>query len=305
VPKYNSPPNWPAPPPGWTPPDGWKAPANWPPPPNGWKFWLPDEKDGSWFGRHKTLISVGGLAALVLLLIGTIAGGGDDPAPVTGASASPTTSSSATGPTPATTEEELVEWCTDVIADAKPGADAVLKFSENPDGKGVTASDFREPARELAVDKQTAPPFLQSAVQDQTDTLNEVLETGQNKTLDFQRFKTSGALLADECTKIYDRNGATEEPTEEPTEQPADEPTDEPTEAPKPKPMSYSGSGDEVVKLKKALTEPMLITTTWSGPSDNNTIYAYDADGNEGDLIVNKSALTRAPTSSTFMTAIT
>jgi len=60
-----------------------------------------------------------------------------------------------------------------------------------------------------------------------------------------------------------------------------------------------------VVKLKKALTEPMLITTTWSGPSDNNTIYAYDADGNEGDLIVNKSALTRAPTSSTFMTAIT
>src|SRR5829696_8918171 len=76
MPKYNPPPNWPAPPPGWTPPQGWKAPANWPPPPNGWKFWLPDEKDGSWFGRHKTLTSVGGLAALVLVLIGTFASGG-------------------------------------------------------------------------------------------------------------------------------------------------------------------------------------------------------------------------------------
>jgi hypothetical protein len=65
------------------------------------------------------------------------------------------------------------------------------------------------------------------------------------------------------------------------------EPTEEPTQAPQPKPMTYSGSGDEVVKFKKALTEPMLITTTWTGGSDNNTIYAYDADGNEGDLIVN------------------
>src|SRR5829696_10130707 len=53
--------------------------------------------------------------------------------------------------------------------------------------------------------------------------------------------------------------------------------------------MTYSGSGDEVVKFKKALSEPtpMLITTTWRGGDDNNTIYAYDADGNEGDLLVN------------------
>jgi hypothetical protein len=65
------------------------------------------------------------------------------------------------------------------------------------------------------------------------------------------------------------------------------EPTEEPTQAPQPEPMTYSGSGDEVVKFKKALTEPMLITTTWTGVSDNNTIYAYDADGNEGDLLVN------------------
>src|SRR5215212_2529817 len=152
MPRYNPPPNWPAPPPGWTPPDGWKAPANWPPPPNGWKFWVPDETEGSWFGRHKVLTGVGGgLAAL--LLIGTIASAGGDPAPVTWASAGPTTSPTATGPTPATTDEELVEWCTDVIADAKPGVDAVLKFSENPDGKGVKASDVREPARDLSADK--------------------------------------------------------------------------------------------------------------------------------------------------------
>src|SRR5215203_3537790 len=90
MPKFNPPPNWPAPPPGWTPPQGWKAPANWPPPPKGWKFWLPDEKDGSWFGRHKTLTSVGGLAALVLVLIGTFASGGDNPVPnATGTPSSP------------------------------------------------------------------------------------------------------------------------------------------------------------------------------------------------------------------------
>src|SRR5215207_6806986 len=100
MPKFNPPPNWPAPPPGWTPPQGWKAPANWPPPPKGWKFWRPDEKDGSWFGRHKTLTSVGGLAALVLLLIGTIASGGDDPAPNAAATPTAGASSTATAPTP-------------------------------------------------------------------------------------------------------------------------------------------------------------------------------------------------------------
>src|SRR5215212_6569465 len=89
MPNYNSPPNWPAPPPGWTPPEGWKAPDNWPPPPNGWKFWPPDDKKGSWFGRNKLLIGLGGgLAALTL--IGVVASAGGDPTPVAGGPASPT-----------------------------------------------------------------------------------------------------------------------------------------------------------------------------------------------------------------------
>ena len=95
MPKYNPPPNWPTPAPGWTPPAGWKAPANWPPPPNGWQFWLPDKKDGSWFGRHKLLTSVGGgLAAL--LLIGSIASGANDPAPNATAPPPPDASPTAT-----------------------------------------------------------------------------------------------------------------------------------------------------------------------------------------------------------------
>src|SRR5215211_4379661 len=108
MPKYNPPPNWPTPPPGWTPPDGWKAPANWPPPPNGWKFWLPDEKEGSWFGRHKLLTGVGGGFA-ALLLIGLVASAGGDPTPVTGSPASPTASPTVTAPMPATTEEPTKE----------------------------------------------------------------------------------------------------------------------------------------------------------------------------------------------------
>ncbi len=74
------------------------------------------------------------------------------------------------------------------------------------------------------------------------------------------------------------------EPIDEPSDQPADDPT---TEAPQPKPRTYSGRGNDVIKFKKAITEPMLVITSWSGPDDNNTIYAYDSDGNEGDLLVN------------------
>ncbi len=133
MPTYNPPPNWPTPPPGWTPPAGWKAPANWPPPPNGWQFWLPDKKDGSWFGRHKLLTSVGGgLAAL--LLIGSVASGANDQAPNATAppppDASPTATSSPTGqptsapptPTPKLARVPAVEGLSLTEAKQKLGA---------------------------------------------------------------------------------------------------------------------------------------------------------------------------------------
>lgn len=61
-----------------------------------------------------------------------------------------------------------------------------------------------------------------------------------------------------------------------------------PTTAAPPEPKVYtcSSHGNDVVKLKKAVTDPMIVTTTWSGPEDNNTSYALDKDGNEGDLLV-------------------
>ena len=139
MPKYNPPPNWPAPPPGWTPPAGWKAPANWPPPPNGWQFWLPDEKKGSWFGRHKLLTSVGGgLAAL--LLIGSIASGANDQAPNATApppDASPTATGSPSGqptsapptPTPKLARVPAVEGLSLAEAKRKLGA-ASLELGE-------------------------------------------------------------------------------------------------------------------------------------------------------------------------------
>jgi hypothetical protein len=91
-------------------------------------------------------------------------------------------------------------------------------------------------------------------------------------------------------TSAVPSDAATEEPTEEPTEGPTEGPTKEPIEEPTakaPKPISYSGRGSDVVKFKKPVTDPILVTTTWSGPEDNNTIYAVDKDGNEGDLLVN------------------
>lgn len=83
---------------------------------------------------------------------------------------------------------------------------------------------------------------------------------------------------------------AAQEPTEEATEEPTEDPT---TEAPAeesttiPKKRTYTGSGDDVIKFKKAITDPVLVSTSWSGGDDNNTIYAYDSGGTEGDLLVN------------------
>ena len=84
---------------------------------------------------------------------------------------------------------------------------------------------------------------------------------------------------------------AAPEPEPQPAEEPAPEPKPEPqpqaTQAPQPQIKTHTGRGDEVIKFKKAITEPTLVVTSWSGPDHNNTIYAYDSDGNEGDLLVN------------------
>jgi hypothetical protein len=98
---------------------------------------------------------------------------------------------------------------------------------------------------------------------------------------------TSSATALDESS-----DAASDEPTEEATDEATDEPSDEPTEepttkAPEFKSVTYSGRGDDVVKFKKPVTDPVLVTTVWSGPQDNNTIYALDSDGEEGDLLVN------------------
>ncbi len=91
-------------------------------------------------------------------------------------------------------------------------------------------------------------------------------------------------------------SATSEEPTPEPpaddptTEAPADDPTTEAPAEPSttlPKKRIYTGSGDDVIKFKETITDPILVSTKWTGADDNNTIYAYDADGNEGDLLVN------------------
>lgn len=102
---------------------------------------------------------------------------------------------------------------------------------------------------------------------------------------------TSSATALDESS-----DAAADEPTQEATEDASDEPPNEPTEEPTEEPttaapkfqsVTYSGRGDDVVKFKKPVTDPVLVTTVWSGPQDNNTIYALDSDGEEGDLLVN------------------
>ncbi|MFN8169595.1 MAG: hypothetical protein U0S36_12515 [Candidatus Nanopelagicales bacterium] len=57
--------------------------------------------------------------------------------------------------------------------------------------------------------------------------------------------------------------------------------------APAPKPVTYSGKGTKVLKIKKPEDGPVLITTVLSGPDDNGTVYSLDADLEENDLLVN------------------
>lgn len=64
------------------------------------------------------------------------------------------------------------------------------------------------------------------------------------------------------------------------------------TEAPPPpppvtRPVTYRGNGNKVLSIKKPEDGPVLITTSNRGPDDNFTIYALDAELNEGDLVVN------------------
>jgi len=56
---------------------------------------------------------------------------------------------------------------------------------------------------------------------------------------------------------------------------------------PKPVVLSFSGTGSDVVKFKKPISDAMLITTSWTGCDGNNTIYSLDSSGGENDLLVN------------------
>ncbi len=95
------------------------------------------------------------------------------------------------------------------------------------------------------------------------------------------------AASSQEPVKSAASEASTNEPSEDPSDETTAEQSQQPTEQPAAKPKVYTGRGDKVVKFKKTVTDTMLVTTTWTGPQDNNTIYALDADGNEGDLLVN------------------
>jgi Host cell surface-exposed lipoprotein len=175
--------------------------------------------------RKVLVFAIGAVFALVLVsVIVAITGSPQKPAAaVSSATPTPTTPTPTETAQPPATDGELVEWCQDAISDLTTGVDLVTKFSEHPDGKGLKAEDFRSAAQALTEDKQGAPVFLRAAMQDQVDPLNQIaesMETGVNRTIDFERYKKSGSLVADECKKAYDRVGGTgaEEPTEEPTE---------------------------------------------------------------------------------------
>jgi hypothetical protein len=53
------------------------------------------------------------------------------------------------------------------------------------------------------------------------------------------------------------------------------------------KPVTYTGRGTKVLKIKKPDDGPVLITTTLSGPDTNGTIYSLDSSLEDNDLLVN------------------
>jgi hypothetical protein len=76
-------------------------------------------------------------------------------------------------------------------------------------------------------------------------------------------------------------------PTTTNTPFPTETPTMSPTNTPVPQPISYAGSGDKVIDIKKSWTGPSILKITNTG-SSNFVVYNYDSNGNQISLLVNE-----------------
>lgn len=50
--------------------------------------------------------------------------------------------------------------------------------------------------------------------------------------------------------------------------------------------MTWSGSGSATVRFATAITDAMVVTTTWTGSTVRNTVVAIDGHGNQTDRLV-------------------
>ncbi len=127
MPRFNTPPGWPAPPPGWTPPPSWQPDPSSPPAPAGWSFWLdaaaqstpPAPRRGR--GRRVGVVaaaSAGALALVGMAALQAAHGGPTQPTSATSSTRSVASSPSTSETTPsdpatATTEPSATTAPTD------------------------------------------------------------------------------------------------------------------------------------------------------------------------------------------------
>lgn len=180
-----------------------------------------------WFKKKRSWLGII-VAFIVLISVLSQCGGSDTAtgpvaaAPSTTPPASTDTTTEAPSVDPTTVDPtsaaptvaevySLERSCADIFPHTTTGAKALTKLGDHPDGKGMTAETFSKPRDLLKADMAHAPAELKPLLAAQIKVLQSVVtifETGNNTTLEFDTYKSSGLKIIATCVG--------EEPTEEP-----------------------------------------------------------------------------------------
>lgn len=92
--------------------------------------------------------------------------------------------------------------------------------------------------------------------------------------------------LSDAAKSIAPTSAESSSPADPGAESPSPEESS-PAAPAAPKPITYKGNGNKVLKIAKPSEGAVLITTTIKGPSDNNVVYSLDDALETDQLLVN------------------
>lgn len=134
---------------------------------------------------------------MLALVVATLAGCGEAS---TGEGAAPVAST----PAPTSLTVSASAACREMMPVLSQAADLVVEFSEYPDGSRSDAPTFSRVISDIEHVQDVAPAEMRVPLEEQLRALRELheaLTTGQNRTVDFQNFRSAGYELASQCNE--------------------------------------------------------------------------------------------------------